>query len=274
MANRTGEIPDGEAKKILARARDAAINTLDTAIAYGVSESRLGALGIEDFGVITKLPPYAGPQSGVAAWAREQVNGSLRRLRLPRLKGLLLHKSRQLLEPAGEDLYSALVAMKADGLVEQIGISLYDPGELDQLWTRFPLDVVQAPFNVVDRRMLTSGWLLRLQSSGVEFHARSAFLQGLLLMPYAERPAAFARWSPLWEAWHRWLREQDSTALQACLAFVLSQEGVDRIVVGVDTLNQFDEILRSVEAAAPTINPPLSLASEDADLVNPSHWGS
>ena len=37
--------------------------------------------------------------------------------------------------------------------------------------------------NIIDRRLELSGWLERLSDEGVEVHARSVFLQGLLLMP-------------------------------------------------------------------------------------------
>jgi len=79
-----------------------------------------------------------------------------------------------------------------------------------------------------------SEWTRRLAAEGVELHSRSAFLQGLLLMPEAARPERFSRWST-WQAWASWLGENGLTPLQACLAYALSVEGVDRVVVGADS---------------------------------------
>lgn len=57
VANRVGQVPAGEARRILERARTAGMDTLDTAAAYGASETLLGSVGVADWIVVTKLPP-------------------------------------------------------------------------------------------------------------------------------------------------------------------------------------------------------------------------
>ena len=42
-------------------------------------------------------------------------------------------------------------------LVKNIGFSVYNPSELTILIKRYNFDVVQAPFNIFDRRILKSG---------------------------------------------------------------------------------------------------------------------
>ena len=246
------------------------LHTLDTAIAYGESEQRLGEIGIERWRVISKLPSIPEPCLDVAGSVQEWVMGSLRRLRIPKLWGLLLHQPKQLLGPQGDALFQALLALKDQGMVEKIGVSIYDPGELDALCSRYQHDLVQAPFNVLDRRLATSGWLHRLREVGIEVHTRSTFLQGLLLMEASTRPTRFDRWHSLWDEWDRWLEGQALTPLQACLGFVLSHPEIDCVVVGVDSLKQLQEILRS--ANTKEVSVPLSLATDDLQLVNPSNW--
>ena len=85
--------------------------------------------------------------------------------------------------------------MKRQGLVNKIGI-LYGPDDLDKL-AGFDFDIVQAPMNIIDRRLKNSGWLERLNNKGIETHIRSAFLQGLLLMPPDNRPEYFKPWHVL-----------------------------------------------------------------------------
>ena len=46
----------------------------------------------------------------------------------------------------------------------------------------YNFDIVQAPFNLIDRRLIETGWLEKLNMSNIEVHCRSCFLQGLLLM--------------------------------------------------------------------------------------------
>jgi aryl-alcohol dehydrogenase-like predicted oxidoreductase len=270
IANRGGQVSRAEAAAILDFAWGSGLDTLDTAIDYGESEQRLGEMGVGRWKVVSKLPAMPQDRTEVADWVRASVAGSLQRLRTPRLYGLLLHRPQQLLGPRGDALYRALVACKEEQRVGKIGVSIYGPEELDALWPRYKIDIVQAPFNILDRRLASSGWLTRLRDAEIEIHVRSIFLQGLLLMSAPDRPGRFSRWEPLWGQWHRWLAEQALTAVQACTAFALSRPGIDRVVVGVESLAQLQAILRAADA--PAAEPPASLASEDPDLINPSRW--
>lgn len=271
IANRTGQLELSEAAAILAYARSCGVDTVDTAIAYGDSEQCLGEIGVQGWHVISKLPAMPSACNNVAAWVEESVNASLERLAVPRLYGLLLHRPRQLLGEHGQALYEAMLTLKRREVVEKIGVSVYGPDELDALWSSFRLDLVQAPFNVFDRRLAASGWLKRLHDAGAEVHTRSVFLQGLLLAAAADRPAKFRRWQPLWDAWHRWLKEQRLSALEACLGFVLSHPEIERVVVGVDNLAQLRQIIAHAGSAARTA--PDVLSCDDLELIDPSSWG-
>ena len=271
IANRSGQVAPGEATAVLAIARQSGIDTLDTAVAYRDSEARLGAAGIDGWRVVTKLPPLPADCADAAAWVDAMVMGSLGRLGVSSLYGLLLHRSRDLGGPAGEALYAAMSALKAAGRVQKIGVSIYDPAEIEVLSGRFALDLLQTPFNVVDRRIRDGGWLARLQRMGTEVHARSVFLQGLLLMAAGDRPARFAAWGRLWTVWEEWVSAQQVTPLQACLAFALAQPEIAGVVVGVDSSRQLREILAADALRSSSILP-AELACDDPDLINPSRW--
>ena len=271
IANTSGQVSASQAADILRVARESGVDTLDTAIAYGASERVLGETGVAGFRVVTKLPPLPTQdvrQMEIREWVQRQVQDSLDRLRLTSLHGLLLHRAADLSEAGGAELHAAMQSLKSRGLVERIGVSIYGPEDLAGIFGRFELDLVQAPFNVVDRRLERSGWLTRLRDRGVAIHARSAFLQGLLLMK--ERPAYFARWSGLWARWHDWLAGSGARPEAACLQFVLSRDAIERVVVGVDNVGQLRELLSAAQMPQP--QPPDDLWSEDVELVNPTHW--
>jgi aryl-alcohol dehydrogenase-like predicted oxidoreductase len=270
IANQSGQINSREASDILERGRAAGMDTLDTAIAYGESEQRLGALGVSQWKLVSKLPALPEACTDVAAWVQAELACSLGRLRVSKLHGLLLHRSQQLLEPHGDALYSALREAKAQGLVDKIGVSIYGPEELETLWPNFEFDLVQAPFNVVDRRLASSGWLGRMHHAGTEVHVRSVFLQGLLLMSAEKRRANFGDWQDLWSKWDGWLIAEKLTPLQASVIFALSWTEIDRVIVGVDSVSHLNEVL-SVENAG-AINFPNYLESLDPRLINPSKW--
>jgi aryl-alcohol dehydrogenase-like predicted oxidoreductase len=272
IANRQGQVNQLEAKAMLENALIHGIDTLDTAIAYGESESCLGQIGTMGFKLISKLPAFPESCSDVVGWVNDQVSGSLDRLGVSTLYGLMLHRPDQLLGTNGGELYKALQDLKERGVVQKVGVSIYSPSELKVLVSLFHFDLVQAPFNLVDRRLLATGWLQHLKDDGVEVHTRSAFLQGLLLMAQEDIPSKFKAWGGLWERWHTWLFENNISALQACLAFPLAYPEIDRLVVGADSVQQLQQI---IDAATITFSETLpDIACEAENLINPSCWPS
>lgn len=270
IANTEGQVTADAAVKILVLARAAGMDTIDTAIAYGESEQRLGEAGVGGWHIVSKLPAIPDDCSDVSGWVSTNVDASLARLKVPRLRGLLLHRPGQLLGTNGRQLYQALLQLKDAGKVEKIGISIYEPAELDELCAQYVFDLVQAPFNVFDRRLATSGWLHRLHAEGVEVHARSAFLQGLLLTTAGKSPPGFERWEPLWASWRAWTTDARLNPLRAALGHVLSYPEIACVVVGVDSLGQLIEILACAESAQQRA--PDTLATVDPDLLNPARW--
>ena len=270
VSNQLGQVSLLAVKAMLQLASSHAIDTLDTAIGYGDSENRLGQAGTSAFKVVSKLPEVPATCTDVSAWVQEQVAGSLARLGINRLYGLLLHKPDQLFEEKGSEIYQALQRLKQAGKIQKIGVSIYAPQQLDALAPRYRFDLVQAPLNLIDRRLHTSGWLQRLAFEGVEVHTRSAFLQGLLLMPQTVLPAWFAQWPDVWAKWYEWLSGHDVSALQACLAYPLSLAGVSRVVVGADSPDQLAQII-SATKQVPIADLP-DLQSTDENLVNPARW--
>jgi aryl-alcohol dehydrogenase-like predicted oxidoreductase len=270
IANQAGQASRSEAKLMLQLASASGIDTLDTAIAYGSSETCLGEAGVQGFKVVTKLPVVPDDCGDVSAWIQQQVNLSLLRLGVTAVYGLLLHRPDQLLGANGAKIYQALQALKDKGQVQKVGISIYAPSELEALIPRFPFDLVQAPFNLVDRRFYSTGWMQRLKDNDVEVHTRSAFLQGLLLMNQSDIPSKFSQWGGLWNSWHEWLSEQNGLALHACLAFSLSFPEIDRVIVGADTVSQLAEIVSAVNDH-PKYDFP-NIQCGDENLINPGRW--
>lgn len=269
IANQGGQVTQTDAARILAAARTGGLDTLDTAIAYGDSESCLGKVGVSGWRVVSKLPTLPENCPDVASWVATHVDDSLRRLDISSLYGLLLHNPRQLLSAHGAPLIAALRAVRATGQVQRIGVSIYSPDDLAAIYSILSPDIIQAPLNLVDRRLVDSGWLQRLANDGVEVHTRSAFLQGLLLMPKV--PDGFAPWQPLWACWQQWLATHPGQAVAACLSYPLSLPQVARVVVGLDSITQLEEML-AASHSQPNVEELPNLRCVDERLINPSLW--
>ncbi len=265
VSNTTGQPTEAETALIIARARESGIRTIDTAVAYGDAETRLGDIGVDGFDIVTKISGVAGPDLA------GHIRSSLSRLGVSSLYGLLLHRPLELLGDQGTALRRALKDLREEGTVKKIGVSVYDPSDLDAIVPAFPPDVVQLPYNIVDRRMERSGWLGKLKDMDVEIHARSAFLQGLLIMPASSRPARFAQWQPLWQRYGQWLEAVKLTPVEACLGFAIANPLLDRVVVGLVSTAQLEELL-AVDPLRDKV--PEALASDDQLLINPGLWNS
>ena len=268
VANSTGQVPVQEARRLLVAARRAGIDTVDTAAMYGDSEARLGTGGVRDLRVITKLPGLPADCADVDGWVRETLAGSLQRLGLDRVGGLLLHRPADLLDTKGSELAAAMLAAKSSGRVGAVGYSVYDPREIAPLRAILPPDLVQAPYNVLDRRI--EGAMAALTEAGIEVHVRSAFLQGLLVMERGTWPLRFRPWTALLERWLDWCAASDVSPVRACLAHAAALPGVGRIVVGVETLPQLGQLLEAIRSEPRPA--PAEFASEDEMLINPSNW--
>lgn len=275
IANANGRTPEAEVRAILARGAEAGCLTIDTAAAYGDSEAVLGRLLRKDvpFRIVTKASPVNGLPVDASAVAgfRESFFASLRKLERPAVYGLLAHHASDLLAPGGDRLYHALREFRDAGLTERIGASVYDRTQIDALVDAYDLDLVQLPVSVFDQRLLADGTLDRLHGAGIEIHARSTFLQGLLLMPLDRVPAYFAPIMTLLRDWHDQAARQGMSLVEAALAFVRDLPQVDAVIVGVDSADQFEQVLQAASTARAF--DATALACSDPAFVNPGQWG-
>ena len=272
VANNLGRVSQSEVREILRTAAQAGISTLDTAISYGESEAVLGSCGVNNWEIITKLPIIPKDCVNIESFMINEVEGSLSRLRVKSVQGLLLHRPEQLLGGYAGEVVKALRLIKSMGYVKKIGISIYSVTELDELLRLDVCDLIQAPLNILDRQLVESGWSKRIKNLGLELHIRSVFLQGLLLMPINKRPQKFNRWLHIWKQWEYWLDESGLTPFQACLAYVLSVKEVDRLIFGVDSLKQLKELLNAVNTGLPKLGVlPEWPNLPDVELINPSY---
>lgn len=273
IANTSGRTPVDEAARVLGDAWQAGIDMLDTAAAYGQSEQVLGQIGVGRWKVISKVPPVPGDAEDGRAWVRDHVRRSLETLKVRRLEGLLLHRASDLLGPHGDEIVAGLREAREQGLVGKIGYSIYAPQSLVELTRVMQPDLVQAPFSVMDQRLVRSGWLARLADAGVEVHARSIFLQGLLLMRPGQRPVFFDQWQALWARWDALVAAHGGSALSVCLGFAAGQPGLSRLVVGVEHQGHLQQLLAAWQDAVP-VSMAHEVSCEDPQLIEPVNWVS
>ena len=257
-----------EVARILDTAAGHGIDAIDTAIAYGQSESVIGETAQNRFKIISKLPPIPLDVSNVSQWVRTQVDASLSRLKCTSLDALLLHRSQDLTDAHGAELYAAINSLKVEKIIQRFGVSIYTPDELSGIIGTFDIDVVQAPLNVFDRRIL--GVIDQLTALNIEVHVRSVFLQGVLIAKPENRPQRFQPWSEHFARFDEWVLSSGVSAMACCLGFALQQSGVTKLVIGTTSPEALTEIMTSIPNLK--LEVPASLQSSSEQLIDPRVW--
>jgi aryl-alcohol dehydrogenase-like predicted oxidoreductase len=274
ISNPAGQTSVEEVAEILAVAQRYGISVIDTAALYGTSEAVLGkALPAgHQFQLVTKTVRFDAVRitSADVPLLEQTFEISLQKLRCPYVYGLLIHSVADIFASGGYRLMESLAILKQRGLVKKIGVSVYTAEQIDKLLERFVIDLVQLPINVLDQRLLQGGQLAKLKAAGVEIHARSAFLQGLLLMEPSALPSHFDSVRSHLTQYHGFLDKRGITPVQAALGFVAGLDEVDAVICGVNNHQQLEEL-----CAATTRLQTMDFhqfAIDDDSILNPSKW--
>ena len=273
LSNIHGKTDKYEASKILQYAYDYGISLIDTASSYGDSEKILGEVITNSCKLVTKTPHFSDSyiDNSHVVKLKESFRQSLFNLRQKDIYGLLLHSCDDLLKPGGSFLFQEMEDLKSIGVVKKIGVSLYNSEQIDMVLSKFNIDLVQLPINIFDQQLLIGGWLDKLKDYDVEIHARSAFLQGLLLMTNDLVPPYFFPIKKNLEVFYKSAKELSLSQLELALGYVMGISEIDQVVVGVNTVEQLKEIIKATQVQ---INPMdfTDIYINDPAFTNPSLW--
>jgi len=279
LSNTSGKTSLKEVRSILKIATENDVDVLDTAYFYGDSESVIGRCLPEQnrFRIITKTPSfkknrYSADDGNII---KKAFCASLERLRLSSVAGLLIHHADNVLAEGGEFLCDAMHELKSKGLVEKIGFSAYSGEQIDKLLDLYDFEMIQVPVNVLDQRLIKGGGLKKLRNKGIEVHARSIFLQGLLLMEPDNLHSFFDPIKPVINKYKDFIISRGLTPVEGAINFIASMPEIDYIIVGVNTAEQLranlDSFKRSLENRMTLEN--FSMFSlEESRYINPSLW--
>ena len=233
IANSEGKPDLSKVRSILHRAADHGIRILDTAAAYGDSESVIGTLLAEDpalkrhFQVVSKissLPANASAEE-LRAFIEKSVDSSLRNLRLEQLYGILFHRE--------QDAWNlpVLKELQRQGKVLHCGFSVDGclPDDISEA------EMIQVPGNVLDRRFIPF-----TQKKPEKLFVRSVYLQGLLMMPEEKIPSELAGVIPYRRKLAVLAAKNGMSPAELYMRYLFSFPEVDGVLTGVDNPDQLD----------------------------------
>ena len=240
-----------EALAVLRRSVELNINLIDTAESYGphVSEELIAealhpypkGLVIATKGGLDRTGPNQWPMDARPERLREELEGSLRRLRIDRIDVYQLHR----IDPnvPEEDQFNTLRAFQREGKVRHIGLSETTVEQIERARQFFPVVSVQNRYNLADREWES-------------------------VLDYCEREnIAFIPWFPLATGklaeeggrLARVAKAHDATPAQIALAWLLRRSPVMLPIPGTSRVKHLEE---NVAAAA------IPLSVEDFEVLD------
>ena len=226
-----------EIKKIFNYLNNTNINFLDTASSYGTSEKIIGKIKNKKFNIISKIY-IKNLDFNIEKFLKKSLNN----LKTKKIYGILVHNPDIFLKNNSMKIYKQLYILKKKKLVNKIGISVYDPNVLDKILKKFKFDIIQFPANVFDHSFLKKEKLKYYKTLGIELHARSIFLQGVLLSNKIPNQISYN--GKIFKKYHDYLKKNNLKSLDFCLNFILQFKEIDKVIVGVDSLNDLEQIMK------------------------------
>ena len=265
--NTRGKIPKNEVFGILEYALQNGIEFIDTAYAYGDSEKVLGDFiknnpNGKKFKIISKIPNVENIDKA--------IEETFTNLRVDKLYGYLVHNFNSFLE--NTKIFDTLLSLKHMGKVEKIGFSLYYPEEYYKI-KNLEIDILQIPYSIFDQRFCKI--FEELKEKKIEIHARSVFLQGLVFKKPEELEGRFSKLKDKLLYINYLSKELDIPLNAIFLNFVLMNESVDKVVMGVDRLENLKENIDSLsfQNIVKQLHQKLvELKETDEDIILPIRW--
>lgn len=223
---------------------DAGIRRFDTARIYGDAESRIGAwissrgrlpLITSKVPMLEELPDAEVPDAFASA-----LRTTLGHLGLERLDIYLCHHADDFKRTVVRD---CLDRAKADGLIGGYGISCYGPEEaIDAFKIREDMALIQAPANILDRRVMGSSLPSVADRHGAILQLRSLYLQGALLMKPEELPTHIRGLGPFVSVFREKARKARLSPAALAVAYIAHRIPNSHLVIGFRSVAQIEAL--------------------------------
>lgn len=229
--------------EILKTALKNEIIMLDTAQNYGNSEKLIGNFEKRDsFKIISKISSNSLNNINDSEELRNLLQISLDNLNISSLDGLLLHKPEDL---KNNKLLDNLNILKEKGYFLNLGVSTYSPDEANMALELENIKYIQVPYNILDTRLDKIDFFKKAKSKNKTIFVRSIFLQGVLLKQHNKYPSFLEGLKEFDQFIESEIKKIGCTKLTFLLNFIKNNKKIDYIVVGIDSLENLEEIIEA-----------------------------
>ena len=269
--NTIGKPKKDEVLSLLKVAYSSGIRVLDTAEAYGNAHQLIGNYHKEQnnfkFKIITKFPHQIKHNS-----IRSKVLEYLDLMNVNTVDVMMFHSFDSF--QSNYNSLNTLNELKSDGLITNIGVSVYTNAQLESLLNEDLITVVQLPFNLLDNFSVRGDLINKLKGKGKRIHTRSAFLQGLFFKKITDNLSIVQALKSHLKTLNKIAKKQGCSMEELALSYCIKQNNIDNVIIGVDSISQLNA---NIKAAAYEVNEEAlkyvnNITVENLDFLNPSLW--
>jgi len=288
ITNEKGVVSEKESISIIRNALTEGIQYIDTASAYGDSERVIGkslAGGwLNRAKIVTKLAPFtkdalaASQHVALPLMVRNSFLQSCINLKVDHVDTFMLHRADHL---NYAQILNELMKLRNEGAINNIGVSVQSPQELEVVLKNKDVSVIQIPYNILDYRWDSIIDLVRREREkrSLIIHARSALLQGLLctedegkwLQAGIKNSTEIVDWLK-----SKFKQYEKMSVSDLCIGYVNSQDWIDSVVIGVESEKNLFTNLQSISMSLMPREALDDLAISrphvEAESLNPSNW--
>lgn len=286
IANVMGKPKFKESLNILRFSWQNGINSFDTAPSYGNSEKIIGRFisselkdKIDKIIITSKLSGNLVKENltfnEIYNTIKKEIEKSLKNLGIKRLPIYLLHNASDLLIKDGI-VVKCLVDLKNEGLIENFGVSIYNPEDAEQSLRFKEINVIQGPINIFDHRLIKTGLLKKLRKENYFIIARSIFLQGLFFKEIKDLPNNLERAKHYLFNLKTITEDYNISINNLALGFVRDLSEINTIIIGIETIDQITENLKIMTEKPLSQELKHRIRDDFSDIsekiINPIYW--
>ena len=269
--NTIGKLKKDEVLSLMKVAYNSGIRILDTAEAYGNAHQLIGDFHNKNdnlkFKIITKFP-HKIKLSLIGTKIIEYLD----LLHVKTLDIIMFHSFESF--QSNYKALNSLNELKSNGLINNVGVSVYTNAQLESLLNEDLITVVQLPFNLLDNSNVRGDLINRLKEKGKIIHTRSAFLQGLFFKSTNDKNPIVQELKTELELLNQISIGSNCSMEELALSYCIKQKNIDNVIIGVDSISQLNANIKASgfqikENALKTIN---GIVVKDLELLNPSLW--
>lgn len=219
----------------------------DTASGYGDAENILGSyegFKTSSVRIISKIRPIDISVECYEDYILNECRQTIEKLSTKKLYGYLFHSANDMYN---KNIFDSMLLCKKNGLTDNIGVSVYNPQDALYAVNLEEIDFIQVPYNVLDQRLNQYNFFEIAKSNGKVIFARSAFLQGLLVMDMEDVRKKFPKALKYIIDFENICSKHGFCRKEAAFMFSYLNNNIDYVVFGVDNVEQLKENLQYID---------------------------